>query len=292
MRQGEMVATRQTAETTPRGAGRADGRPQGAAARREGARRSPARRCCEVEQPRRSTTTAACALVDDVSFDVRAGEIVGIAGVAGNGQTELLEALAGIRRPTAGEHRARRRARSTRPAPPTRGDARRSASRTCPRTATRGPGAWPSRHARTPILGYHDEPRYRNGPLRSTLGAIARHCAELDASATTSARATPRLKTRELLRRQPAEDRARARDGARPRACCSSASRRAASTSAPSSSSTAQLIAHARRAARRCCWSRSSSTRSCRSSDRILVMFAGRIVGEVAGRRPTSASSA
>lgn len=34
--------------------------------------------------------------VDDVSFDVRAGEIVGIAGVEGNGQTELIEALAGL----------------------------------------------------------------------------------------------------------------------------------------------------------------------------------------------------
>ena len=35
--------------------------------------------------------------VKGVSLDVRAGEIVGIAGVAGNGQSELLEALAGIR---------------------------------------------------------------------------------------------------------------------------------------------------------------------------------------------------
>ncbi|GGE09497.1 ABC transporter ATP-binding protein [Aureimonas endophytica] len=41
-------------------------------------------------------------MVDGVSFDIRAGEIVGIAGVAGNGQTELLEALAGIRRAEAG----------------------------------------------------------------------------------------------------------------------------------------------------------------------------------------------
>src|SRR5919202_760935 len=31
----------------------------------------------------------------DVSFEVRAGEIVGVAGVEGNGQTELIEALAG-----------------------------------------------------------------------------------------------------------------------------------------------------------------------------------------------------
>ena len=34
--------------------------------------------------------------VDGVSFEVRAGEIVGIAGVEGNGQTELIEALAGL----------------------------------------------------------------------------------------------------------------------------------------------------------------------------------------------------
>jgi general nucleoside transport system ATP-binding protein len=37
------------------------------------------------------------AAVNDVSFDVRAGEIVTIAGVAGNGQAELLEAIAGLR---------------------------------------------------------------------------------------------------------------------------------------------------------------------------------------------------
>ena len=35
--------------------------------------------------------------VSDVSFKVHEGEIVGIAGVAGNGQSELMEALAGIR---------------------------------------------------------------------------------------------------------------------------------------------------------------------------------------------------
>ncbi|RLE25656.1 MAG: heme ABC transporter ATP-binding protein [Actinobacteria bacterium] len=36
-------------------------------------------------------------LVDHVSFNVRSGEIVGIAGVQGNGQTELVEALTGLR---------------------------------------------------------------------------------------------------------------------------------------------------------------------------------------------------
>jgi general nucleoside transport system ATP-binding protein len=36
------------------------------------------------------------AVVDDVSFEVRAGEILAIAGVQGNGQTELTEALLGL----------------------------------------------------------------------------------------------------------------------------------------------------------------------------------------------------
>lgn len=38
----------------------------------------------------------------DVSFEVRAGEIVGVAGVAGNGQTELAEVLSGLRPPSHG----------------------------------------------------------------------------------------------------------------------------------------------------------------------------------------------
>jgi simple sugar transport system ATP-binding protein len=40
--------------------------------------------------------------VRGVSFDVRAGEIVGVAGVDGNGQTELIDALTGLHRPEAG----------------------------------------------------------------------------------------------------------------------------------------------------------------------------------------------
>jgi len=41
-------------------------------------------------------------MVDGVSFEVRAGEILGIAGVAGNGQDELVEAITGLRNASAG----------------------------------------------------------------------------------------------------------------------------------------------------------------------------------------------
>ncbi len=43
--------------------------------------------------------------VDGVSFTVAAGEILGIAGVEGNGQTELVEALAGLRPASSGSIR-------------------------------------------------------------------------------------------------------------------------------------------------------------------------------------------
>ncbi len=41
-------------------------------------------------------------VVNDVSFQIRAGEILGIAGIQGNGQTELAEALTGLRAVDAG----------------------------------------------------------------------------------------------------------------------------------------------------------------------------------------------
>ncbi len=43
------------------------------------------------------------ARVDNVSFHVRKGEIVGIAGVSGNGQSELLDCIAGITKPASGQ---------------------------------------------------------------------------------------------------------------------------------------------------------------------------------------------
>jgi simple sugar transport system ATP-binding protein len=41
--------------------------------------------------------------VRGVSFEVRAGEIVGVAGVDANGQSELIEAIVGLRTPTSGQ---------------------------------------------------------------------------------------------------------------------------------------------------------------------------------------------
>ena len=41
-------------------------------------------------------------VVESVSFEVRRGEVLGVAGVAGNGQDELVEAIVGLRQPTGG----------------------------------------------------------------------------------------------------------------------------------------------------------------------------------------------
>ncbi|HZU81643.1 MAG TPA: ATP-binding cassette domain-containing protein, partial [Polyangiaceae bacterium] len=49
-----------------------------------------------------ATDDRGVAVLNGVSLEVRAGEIVGIAGVSGNGQDELVQVLAGQRRPTSG----------------------------------------------------------------------------------------------------------------------------------------------------------------------------------------------
>jgi simple sugar transport system ATP-binding protein len=103
MRRGEMVATVETADTSP---------PELAELmvgrrvllRVEKAEKTPGAPLLDVDNL--SVVDSRGVLrVASASFTVRAGEIVGIAGVAGNGQSELLEAIAGMRQPVLGSIR-------------------------------------------------------------------------------------------------------------------------------------------------------------------------------------------
>jgi simple sugar transport system ATP-binding protein len=100
MRQGAMVAHRRTADTTTEElAELMVGRKVLLRVDKQPAR--PGSPVLEVEHLE-VVDEQGVRRVKGVSFTVRAGEIVGIAGVAGNGQSELLEALSGIRRPSGG----------------------------------------------------------------------------------------------------------------------------------------------------------------------------------------------
>jgi general nucleoside transport system ATP-binding protein len=100
MRRGQMVGTLVTAETNPPLLAEA------MVGRRvllkvEKTPRAPGPPALEVENlsviDQRGVLRVA-----NATFTVHAGEIVGIAGVAGNGQSELLEAISGMRRPVLG----------------------------------------------------------------------------------------------------------------------------------------------------------------------------------------------
>jgi general nucleoside transport system ATP-binding protein len=104
--------------------------------------------------------------VKRVSFTVRRGEIVGVAGVAGNGQSELLEALAGIRPATSGQIRVRG-----------------SRLAHVPEDRQRMGLIMPFAAQESAILGYHDEAAY-NGAILLRRAAVAasfsRQAAEYD----------------------------------------------------------------------------------------------------------------
>jgi general nucleoside transport system ATP-binding protein len=103
LRGGRSVATVATSEATPRSlATLMVGRELQEGARE--ARRDPAEPLLEVEGIRAEGSRGDDA-VRGVSFTVRKGEIVAVAGVAGNGQRELAETLAGLRAPAAGSIR-------------------------------------------------------------------------------------------------------------------------------------------------------------------------------------------
>jgi ABC-type uncharacterized transport system ATPase subunit len=103
LRAGRTVATVPAAEATPRSlAALMVGREIELAARPEGETRTPSGDLVlELEDVRAEGDRGAEA-VRGVSLRVRAGEIVAIAGVAGNGQRELAEAITGIRKASGG----------------------------------------------------------------------------------------------------------------------------------------------------------------------------------------------
>jgi len=168
MRGGRVVATRPTAETS------AEQLAELMVGRRVSLRvdKSPSR-------PGDPVLEVADLVVEDglgvarvkgVSFTLRRGEIVGVAGVAGNGQSELLEALAGIRPVKSGRVRFKGRdlgdgGRSPRAL-------RRLGLAHVPEDRQRTGLIMPFTAQESAILGYHDEPAY-NGAIRLRREAVA-----------------------------------------------------------------------------------------------------------------------
>jgi len=180
MRQGHVVATLPTAETTP------EQLAELMVGRKVSLRvdKTPAR-------PGEPVLEVTDLVVEDglgvervkgVSFTVRRGEIVGVAGVAGNGQSELLEALAGIRPVKSGQIRLKANslvdaeARSPR-------RLRRLGLSHVPEDRHRMGLIIPFVARESAILGYHDESTY-NGAIRLRRSAVAssweRQVAEYD----------------------------------------------------------------------------------------------------------------
>jgi simple sugar transport system ATP-binding protein len=100
MRQGTMVATRETAKTTVEELAELMVGRRVLLRVEKGEARPGAVKLAVSDLTVRDGRGVT--MVDQVSFEVRAGEIVGIAGVAGNGQSELIEAIAGIRSAVSG----------------------------------------------------------------------------------------------------------------------------------------------------------------------------------------------
>ncbi len=159
MRRGEMVATRKTSETTV----------EELAELMVGRRvllhveKKPANPGDVFLSVRNLTVkdNRGVVMVDNVSFDVRSGEIVGIAGVAGNGQSELLEAITGIRKPTSGEIWINgQNVAGLDPA-----ELRGIGVAHIPEDRHHMGLVLPFEESQNAILGYHRDERYGNGPF-------------------------------------------------------------------------------------------------------------------------------
>ena len=170
--------------------------------------------------------------LDGVSLTVHGGEVVGIAGVDGNGQTELVECITGLRRPTGGRISVA---------------GKEIGGTGVVHALDAGVGHIPEdRHRRGLVLDFDLAENlalreYRRAPMARRGTAVAQaHAGERGAAAedVRRPRRGPGHARLVAVGRQPAEGRDRARAGARIRACWWPRSRRAGSTSARSSSCT------------------------------------------------------
>ncbi|MDJ0388317.1 ABC transporter ATP-binding protein [Roseomonas sp. E05] len=175
MRAGRMVAHRETAATSVAELGELMiGRRLAAPAPRPAPKPGPVL----LEARNLSVRDAAgVERVKGVDLALRGGEILGIAGVAGNGQGELLEALAGMRRPSAGEIRLGGQTvfpgRDFNPAA-----LRRQRLGHVPEDRLRSGLLRNASAAETAILGYQDDPSWRRFGLLAP-AAVAAHAARL-----------------------------------------------------------------------------------------------------------------
>ena len=205
LRGGRSIATVATAEATPRSlAALMVGRELGGGGEPR-ARRAPGEAVLELDGVWAQGDRGDAA-VKGVSLVVRAGEIVAVAGVAGNGQRELAETIAGIRAPTEGAVRVGGK--------PLRGGDPRAAIAARSRVRPRGP----ARHRRRAEPQHRVEPRAQvlpRAPTRragrcSACGRIRERAVELIRRYRIAAPG-PGGAGAAALRRQPAEGRARAR---------------------------------------------------------------------------------
>lgn len=175
MRHGEMVAHRKTAETSDKELARLMvGRDILFTTQQD--RPHPGAVVFEVDRLSHHDFRGALCL-DDISFTLRAGEIVGIAGVAGNGQSELLDVLSGIEVPQTGFiHFADQEFSSRNPVTPM--ELRRLGLAHIPEDRHRRGLVLPFTAAESSILGYQDFPLAGDGAFLD-LDGIERRCQDL-----------------------------------------------------------------------------------------------------------------
>jgi ABC-type uncharacterized transport system ATPase subunit len=162
MRQGSVVATRKTAETTVEElAELMVGRRVLLRVQKGEAKPGEIKLSVENLTVRDSRGVV---MVDNASFTVRAGEIVGIAGVAGNGQSQLIETIAGIRTAVSGRVLLDGQIIDiTGAADP--GELRDRGLAHVPEDRHHMGLVLAFEEYENSILGYHDDPLYLNGPF-------------------------------------------------------------------------------------------------------------------------------